>query len=199
MFDLPPVIYNALQKIVHGDYSKERQIIQGFRRGKPGVTLEIGCGTGLVSEMFTTGTYAGADVDEKRVEMAREMHPGHDFFVLDFTKDYSEILERYDAILFNNCIHHIDDQGVAQMLDNIKAAVSSRGRPIEIIAIEPVLPRPAIRNLPGYLLAKLDRGRYVRTYEATVSLFDGNILAANELKGPWFWPVPGVALNVSIA
>lgn len=199
MFDLPPVIYNGLQKIVHGDYSKEREIIQGFRHGKSGVTLEIGCGTGLVSEMFTPGTYAGADVEEKRVAMAAEMHPGHEFFVLDFTKDYSEILEKYDVVLFNNCIHHIDDHGVAKMLDNIKAAASRRGSPIEIVALEPVLPKSPLRNMPGYMLAKLDRGRYVRSFEATIALFKGKLLAVHAIEGPWFWPVPGIALNVAIA
>jgi hypothetical protein len=126
------------------------------------------------------------------------MNPDLELFVLDFTKDYSNLLERFDAILFNNCIHHIDDDGVAAMLGNIEAAANSRGRVIEVIAIEPVLPKSAVRNFLGYLLAKLDRGRYVRSYEATVTLFKGNLLAAKKLEGPWYWPVPGIAMNVSI-
>lgn len=198
MFDLPPPIYNALQKIVHGDYSKERAIINGLRDRRDGTVLEIGCGTGLVSEMFEVGTYVGCDVDDERIDAARKAHPDHEFHVVDFTKDYSSFLERFDTVLFHNCIHHIDDHGMKTTLENIQSAVKKRGRPIDVIAIEPVLPQPVMRNVPGFILAKLDRGRYVRTFDDTTRLFGGNLLKADRLAGPWFWPVPGVAMKVAI-
>lgn len=198
MIDLPPTIYDALQRMVHGDYSKQREIIGGFRKEKPGVTLEIGCGTGLLSTLFEKGTYAGTDVDEERIQKAQESYPDHEFFVTDFTQDYSETLERFDAVLFHGCIHHIDDAGVQQILQHIRNAVARRGRPIELMAIEPILPEPVISNIPGFMLAKLDRGRYVRTYEDTIDVIGGVVLAVKRLDAPWHWPVPGIAINVAI-
>lgn len=198
MWDLPPPVYIALQKMVHGDFSKQRRIIDGFRNNRHRNTLEIGCGTGLLSVMFDEGTYAGTDIDEQRIAMAKSMHPGHEFFVLDFTKDYSGSLERFDSILFHDCIHHIDNAGVRQLLDNVKAAVKQRGRPIELMIIEPVLPENVATNLPGFALAKMDRGKYVRKYDETVKLFGGNLISAVRLTGPWYWPVPGIAMNVEI-
>ncbi len=197
-FDLPPPIYNALQRMVHGDYNKQRRIVDGFRRGKPGVTLEMGCGTGLLSQMFASGTYVGVDMDAKRIETAKATHPEHEFHVLDVTTDYSAFLERFDAVLFHGCIHHIDDAGVMGTLENIRLAAQRKGRPIEIMLIEPVLPEPAILNIPGFILAKLDRGRFVRKFDAMVKLFKGKLLAADKLTGPWYWPVPGIAMNVAI-
>ena len=198
MIDLPPALYNALQRMVHGDYSKQRGIIESYRNGKPGVTLEMGCGTGLLSPMFASGTYVGVDMDPQRIEAAKAEHPEHEFHVLDVTTDYSEFLERFDAVLFHGCIHHIDDEGVKGTLDNISRAAKRKGRPIEVMLIEPVLPEPVILNLPGYILAKLDRGRYVRKFDAMVQLFKGKLLSADKLKGSWIWPVPGIAMNVAI-
>lgn len=199
MFDLPPAIYNALQRFVHGDYGKQRKIINGFRGENPGKTLEIGCGTGLLSVIFKEGTYAGADIDAPRIEKARELFPTHEFLVVDFTKDYSDILENYDSILFHGCIHHIDDAGVAHMLSNVKAAVAKRGKPIALMIIEPVLPEVVAANLPGYTLAKLDRGKYVRRFDETVRIIGGKVHSAERLTGPWYWPVPGIALHAEIA
>lgn len=198
MFDLPPPIYNALQKMVHGDYSKERRIIDSLRRDKQGLTLEMGCGTGLISMMFAPGTYVGVDMAPERIETAKAAHPEHEFHVLDVTTDYSEFLERFDTVFFHNCIHHIDDAGVKGTLQNIRTAVQRRGRPMEIMMIEPVLPERPILNLPGYILAKLDRGKFVRKFDAMIKLFPGKLLVADKLEGPWVWPVPGIAMSVSI-
>lgn len=199
MFDLPPPVYNLLQRAVHGDYDKQRQIINKFRDGKVfNKTLEIGCGTGLLSVIFEDGSYVGADIDAARIETAKERYPKQEFLVIDFTKDYSGILENFDAILFHGCLHHIDDGGIEQMLGYVNAAAAKRGRPIELMIIEPTLPESTIFNVPGYTLAKLDRGRYVRKFDETVRIVGGTMLAALRLTGPWYWPVPGIALNVKI-
>lgn len=198
MFQLPPKIYDLLQKMVHGEYGMQRDIIASYLAEPRGKTLEIGCGTGILSRLFAPGSYSGADILPDRIAAARRLHPAHDFHVIDFSKDYSEFLEDYDTLLFHACIHHIDNASVTRMLANVAKAVGHRDRPMQIIAIEPCLPDKVLLNVPGFILAKLDRGKFVRSIKDYDRLFGGKIRKSERIKGSWYWPVPGVAYDIEV-
>lgn len=199
-FDLPAWPYNLLQKAVHGEYEWQRREIERFRKNRPGKLIEIGCGTGLLSRFFEPGSYVGVDIDEDRIEHARTAHPEHEFEVLDLTKPGQIDLERFDLVLCHGCIHHIGDGGVHTILDNFRNAAHHRQRPVDFLLIEPVLPRRKRFNLPGYILAKLDRGKFVRPLDQMVTLFNGtSIVNVDTVKGKWFWPVPGVVMTLSVS
>jgi SAM-dependent methyltransferase len=197
-FDLPPFLYNALQKAVHGDYDLQRSEIEQFLDGRPGATLEVGCGTGLLSSFFAAGSYVGTDIDPVRVERARLDHPEHEFEVLDLTQAGQTDLERFDFVLCHACIHHIGDRGVHTIVENFREAARRRQRPVEFLVIEPVLPRHTLLNLPGFVLAKLDRGKFVRTVDRMRSLFEGTVVSVHMAETNW-WPVPIVVMKLSVS
>lgn len=81
--DLPPALYDALQRLVHGNYDKAGLILSRMKAEHPGRALELGCGTGIFHRFFEPGTYVGVDVDSGRIELARKFHPGYEFIVGD--------------------------------------------------------------------------------------------------------------------
>ncbi len=199
MWDLPPFLYHGLQRLVHGDYGNQKRIVETFRRRTSGNTLEVGCGTGLIASFFESGKYIGVDVDGDRVEAAKKLYPDHEFHLADVTKQYHECLDKADNVIFHSTIHHINDNGVRNVLRNIKTAAQKKTAPVQLLVMEPVIPDRIVFNLPGFILAKLDRGRHVRTVSDLTALLGSDVIEAKRVKGPWFWPVPGVIMTLSVS
>ncbi len=192
-FDLPPALYNGLQKIVHGDYEAVGAIIGSMRNQHPGRALELGCGTGALSRFFTSGTYAGIDIDQRRVELARKLNPGHEFLAGDVTTLDSSKLAQFAFVFCHACVHHIDDSGVNSIIAALDRASEFAGKPLYWLIMEPVLPEKTFSNVPGFLLGKIDRGRYVRKCSDLKALLGHRIRRFETSSGPWFWPIPGMS------
>lgn len=195
---LPPFLYTGLQKAVHGEYEHQGQMIGEFLAGRDGMTIEIGCGTGLLSKFFKPGHYVGVDIDEDRIETAKVTYKGYEFHTIDLTTDTIPDIERFDFVLFHGAIHHIPDEGVHNIMQLFKDSAKKRGRPVEVFMIEPIFLKRIIYNIPGYILAKLDRGDHIRTIPEMIALFGGKVAKLVPIKGKWFWPVPGIAMTVDV-
>jgi len=179
---------------VHGDHEASgRAILEAYNPYRPGLVLELGCGTGVLSKFFEPGEYVGCDLDAGRIESARENYPGHEFIVADATKLRPDFVAGFSFVFCHAWVHHINDEPVRRILDRIAAGSLQARRPIGMLVLEPLLPERPFLNPLGYLLAKLDRGRFVRRDEAMRSLF-GLALGDVQLgRGPWYWPIPGGA------
>ncbi len=157
----------------------------------PGRALEVGCGTGNLARFFEPKEYVGVDLDSQRVELARKLYPEHEFLAEDATALDPSWAAKFAFAFCHGCIHHIDDRGVSKILNTFARASEVSGRPMFFLIMEPLLPENALTNLPGYVLAKLDRGRFMRKFSQLKSLA-GNRLSKYELtQGPWYWPVAG--------
>jgi SAM-dependent methyltransferase len=186
---LPPRAYDALQRFVHGDHSKEAEyVLEPYRYcwGQP--VLEIGCGTGAWSRFFPGGTYTGLDNDPARIETARKSYPDAKFLVSDGSEISPRFLSNFRYVFCFNVIHHLSDGEVESLLEKL-ASAATEGTIIALCA-EPLLDQ-AFRNPVGWLLAKLDRGRWVRTADHMKRLF-GPYLRKSQLFPPRLpWPLPG--------
>lgn len=196
MIELTPSIYNLLQRFAHGDYKRQAAVIGGLGLPKTARVVEIGCGTGLMSRFFEPGTYVGLDSDASRIETARATYPGHEFRVADTTKMMGADFVEFDMALCHGVVHHIDDEGVARMVQSFRAAAKQRSKAFAFLAIEPVMPSPPFTNPVGYLLAKLDRGQHVRSMTQWRALFGEAITKIEVLPPPVQWPVPGAAIHL---
>jgi SAM-dependent methyltransferase len=192
--ELPPFLYNALQRYVHTDYSPiAKFLLEAYApvQGQP--VLELGCGTGLLSEFFPPGTYTGVDTDAARVDVARKRYPHAAFLHRDATALPVDLIAGYPFIFCHAWIHHIPDDACMQIIERI--ADAAQEREIWMVIVEPLLPR-LWTNPPGWLIAKLDRGRYVRTAEHMERLMGPYLQSATYSKPSWRWPIPGGAFHL---
>lgn len=195
MIDLPPFIYNALQRVVQGNFERQGEIIRALDLPKGSRVIELGCGTGLLAKFFDPDAYLGLDSDPVRIAAARVGSPRHSFVVGDASKMTGAMLADFDMALCHGVIHHIDDAGVERIKQTFRDAAAQKGKPFRFLAIEAVLPKPAWKNPVGFSLAKIDRGRHVRTIARLREIFGGAVTRVEEIKAPIWWPVPGAAVH----
>lgn len=191
--ELPPGVYNAIQALINRNYESVGSRIKEMQAEYPGRALEIGCGTGILSSFFAPGAYAGVELDERRVELAKRLHPEHEFLAADATALDPQWVAGFSFLFCHACLHHIEDAGVNSLLRVVDRASAIAGKPIRFLVMEPLLPEDTKTDLPGYIICKLDRGKYMRTLSRLKTFFGQQIGKLETARGPWYWPVPGVS------
>lgn len=126
--------------------------------------LDVGCGPGTNAPFFTAVDYTGLDINENYVRTARRRHR-REFFAADACTYEPDDGQRFDFVLLNSLLHHIDTPNVARILRQLTRQLTDDGH---IHVLELVL--PAERGLPR-LLAKSDRGDYPRPLDEWRELF----------------------------
>ena len=120
--------------------------------------LDVGCGPGTNAGFFARQRYVGLDINPAYIADARRRHAG-EFVVADATTWRPADGRRYDLVLLNSFLHHVDDAAVRALLENLGAALSAEGR---LHLVDLVLPA---RVSVAWVLGKLDRGDYPRPLE----------------------------------
>lgn len=117
--------------------------------------LDVGCGPGTNARFFTHAAYVGLDINAAYVARARQKY-GRTFIEADVCTYNPPPDQRYDFVLLNSLLHHIDDEGVDRILRTLHNVVVDHGH-IHILDLvlpdEPSLARSLARN---------DRGDYPR-------------------------------------
>jgi SAM-dependent methyltransferase len=126
--------------------------------------LDVGCGPGTNTAAFPGTRYLGIDLNEGYVNLARARF-GRPFLVADATRFHPEG-ERYDFILANSLLHHLNDAGVTSMFGNLKGLLTQDGH---IHVVDLVLPS---RWGAPRALALLDRGDHPRAHGHVKALFE---------------------------
>jgi len=126
--------------------------------------LDVGCGPGTNALQFADMEYLGIDQNERYISHARRRH-GRRFEVRDVTRLEVRADQRYDFILVNSLLHHIDTASTRRLLAHLPNLLSDGGH---VHVIELVLPPRS--SLPR-LLARADRGEYPRPIEEWRGLF----------------------------
>jgi SAM-dependent methyltransferase len=159
-----PVIYRlwmapfAEQKFApisgHNDLTRARRV------------LDVGCGPGTNAGHFAHTDYLGIDWNERYIRSAQRRHRGR-FLVADAEKLVVPPGERFDFILVNSLLHHIDLTATNRLLTHLRGLLTEDGH---IHIVELVLPPQA--SIPR-ALARADRGRFPRSSEEWRSIFCG--------------------------
>src|ERR1700759_4909030 len=68
--------------------------------------LDVGCGPGTNTSLFTDSDYTGVDINPEYIRQARNRYQRR-FLVADVTKYQVTPAERYDFILVNSLLHHL--------------------------------------------------------------------------------------------
>jgi SAM-dependent methyltransferase len=127
--------------------SKFSPVLRHNDLGRVRRVLDVGCGPGTNTHHFAGVDYLGIDLNEAYVDYARRLH-GRDFEVADATEFEVPAGERFDFVLINSFLHHIDDDGCIHVMELVLPPELSAGR----------------------ALARLDRGDFARPLEHWRSL-----------------------------
>jgi len=126
--------------------------------------LDVGCGPGTNSPVFSHTDYLGLDLNERYIEQAQRRYQGG-FEVADVRSYQAPAGESYDFILLNSFLHHIDDQNTSKILANMDSLLSDDGH---VHILELVLPE---RASVSRWLARHDRGKFPRSLERWKQIF----------------------------
>ncbi len=132
--------------VSHNDLTKVRRV------------LDVGCGPGTNARFFAHAEYVGLDINPAYLERARRKYRGT--FVQADVRTYRPPPEvRYDFVLLNSLLHHIDDDSADRILAAASEVLLERGC---IHIIDLILPEE--RGIARYLTEN-DRGDYPRPWE----------------------------------
>src|SRR6266446_4696729 len=127
----------------HNDMTKVRRV------------LDVGCGPGTNVMHFANTEYLGIDFNERYIAEARRRYK-RNFIVTDVTQYSADPGQRFDFILVNSLLHHINTPGTMRVLSHLSTLLTNDGH---IHILELVQPE---QGGIAYLLTRWDSGAYSR-------------------------------------
>jgi SAM-dependent methyltransferase len=126
--------------------------------------LDVGCGPGTNAPWFTDVDYLGVDINPQYIETARRRY-GRPFQVADVCSYEVDAEQRFDFILLNSLLHHIDTNYSLKILSQLSEQLAPDGH---IHVLDLVLPEaPSVART----LALGDRGDWPRPLAEWESIF----------------------------
>jgi len=161
-FSLSPRIYDLWQ--LPFMKSKLHPLTRSPQFRKLNALLELGCGSGANRPFFSVEKYCGLDIDPKMIELAKRRNSSGEFMVADITSQLDKLRE-FDGVLIHSVLHHLTDESVMKVGENLSNYLNPEGR---IFIADAILDRSnlSLRNL----MARLDNGSYFRLREHWQSL-----------------------------
>ncbi len=117
--------------------------------------LDVGCGPGTNAPWFAHADYLGIDLNPEYIATARRRY-GRSFEVADVCTYEADADSKFDFILLNSLLHHIDDKHSQRILKQLSRQLTADGH---VHILDLVLPEsPSIART----LALGDRGDWPR-------------------------------------
>jgi SAM-dependent methyltransferase len=129
--------------------------------------LDVGCGPGTNSALFTHAQYLGVDINPDYIASARLKHNRP--FVAADVRSYDFNGEEFDFILANSLFHHLHDPDTSNTLSHLANLLASDGH-VHILD----LVSPGDHSI-AQLLANWDRGKYARALDTWRHLFEQHL------------------------
>ena len=154
-----PKVYTWFQSHlgVAGNRAQVAAFIDAHPRDR---VLDIGCGPAEILEFLPAVDYIGVDLSPRYLSDARARYPGATFLQMDVRQMPADWEQCFDLVLAQGVLHHFNDEEAIVLLTSARAALKAEGR---LITVDPAFAphqHPVAR-----LMARLDRGRHVRTVD----------------------------------
>lgn len=142
--------------------------------------LDVGCGPGTNTRFFKNSDYLGIDINPDYISYAQRRY-GRKFLVADVTRFTVSAAERFDFILLNSFLHHVDEESVRRILLHLCTVLTGDGHIHILDLILP--PSPCVARF----LARSDRGDFARPIQQwreicsgilEISIFEPYVLGA---------------------
>jgi SAM-dependent methyltransferase len=125
--------------------------------------LDVGCGPGTNAPHFAASDYLGIDLNPQYIADAGRRYGALGsrvrFQAQDAVKFVAPPDARFDFVLVNSFLHHVDDNTARSILENLSRLLSPDGH-VHILE----LTLPASLSIPRFL-ARADRGKFPRPIE----------------------------------
>lgn len=158
-----------LIKILTFDYWFVKKIIKKeFRLERKEKILDIGCGTGTLTPLFSSQHYLGVDINPQLIAFAKKNYQ-QQFKVMDAT-NLRLPANSFDQAVIIGVLHHLSDKNFEKACQQMKKVLKKNGQALIIEAI-PSLYR---FNLLNRLFRSLDAGKEIRVlkdYQKTFSKY----------------------------
>jgi ubiquinone/menaquinone biosynthesis C-methylase UbiE len=155
-----PVLFIFFRGLLENDFKAIRARIRGNLDLGPGVrSLDVGCGPGAFSDLFTAGEYTGVDLNARYVEYARRHKKGR--FLCSDAQQIDLPAQSFDQVLIFGMLHHLPDDVVRGVLAECRRLLIPGGR---VLAIEDI-PAVSKLNLIGHLIHNVENGEHIRPTE----------------------------------
>ncbi len=179
-------MWNIFRRLLEDNFKGEKAVIRReLFRHRPRVRprlLDVGCGTGELTDLFVQAgyDYYGVDILDSFIEYARQRHAGKkgvQFAAMDATH-MSFDAASFDNVLVTGVIHHMTDEVARAVLSEMRRVLRPGGR---VLIMEDTAVGYKL-NLLGALIHLLDQGAYIRTADQYRDLFDGIFNVCTEYK-----------------
>jgi 2-polyprenyl-3-methyl-5-hydroxy-6-metoxy-1,4-benzoquinol methylase len=137
-------------------------VVDEYIQPTPGCSvLDVGCGPAAILDLLRDVNYIGLDHNLNYIATATKKYGSKGTFIcagVDKLNDYG--LKTFDRIIILGVMHHLDDAQLTELMMSLKDRLNIGGVLITFdVAFE------YNQNLIAKLLAKNDRGKFVRTKE----------------------------------
>jgi len=126
--------------------------------------LDVGCGPGTNASHFAHTDYLGIDWNERYIRSAQQRYKGR-FLVADAEKLTALPGERFDFIMANSLLHHLDEPSTKRLLAHLSGLLTEDGH-VHILELA-IRPRLSVSRC----LALADRGEFPRPKEEWSQIF----------------------------
>jgi len=126
--------------------------------------LDVGCGPGTNTRHFGAAEYLGVDINPDYIAYAKRRF-GRPFVAADVRTFEPPSGEKFDFILVNSLLHHVDDEGTHQILRSLARLLTRDGH---IHILDLIWPD---QLSIAQAVARWDRGNNPRRIEAWERIF----------------------------
>lgn len=170
-----PQISDILRKIVEANFIGEKNVIireiDSTRKKK---VLDLACGTGIMSEMFSDQEYVGCDINQTSIAYAKRKY-NKKFKVANAASSGFK-RNSFNHILVCGLFHHLSNRDSIAVLKEKKRIAT---RDCLIVIMEDV-PTVSKFNFVGKILHKIDQGDFIRTPKDYIDLFERFFVVKND-------------------
>ena len=139
-----------------------KTLVDEYIQPTPGCSvLDVGCGPATILDLLHDVNYIGLDHNPNYIATAKKKYGSKGTFIcagVDKLNDYG--LKTFDRIIILGVMHHLDDAQLTELMMSLKDRLNIGG---VLITFDGAYEDR--QNFVAKLLAKNDRGKFVRTRE----------------------------------
>jgi SAM-dependent methyltransferase len=155
-----PFFYKTFMRFLGAESARERLLRDWYKPTNEMDILDIGCGPGVMAPLVKSRSYLGVDINSAHIESAQQNFGNTSVsFRQGAAQDLLPRLSKsFDLIICSGFLHHVDDAGVAQILQAAQSALRPGGY---VVIVEPVyLPK---QRWIARQMKSWDSGQHIRT------------------------------------